>query len=109
MILRVVSNSGSRPLFSEKVHQSKERRDCIDTARIYSPPSVDRLYGIWGSYYNIPAAIFYLLKGDYKRRTASIARLFYNRQVPCLGRGSHKPAETRTMVTHCWTRLNPRV
>ena len=29
----------------------------------YSPPSVDRIWGIWGSYYNIPKAIFYLLKG----------------------------------------------
>ena len=25
----------------------------------------DRIWGIWGSYYNIPKAIFYLLKGDY--------------------------------------------
>ena len=31
-----------------------------------SPPRVDRIWGIWGSYYNIPKAIFYLLKGDYK-------------------------------------------
>ena len=31
----------------------------------YSPPYVDRIWGIWGSYYNIPKAIFYLLKGDY--------------------------------------------
>ena len=26
---------------------------------------VDRLWGIWGSYYHIPKAFFYLLKGDY--------------------------------------------
>ena len=32
----------------------------------YSPPEVDRIWGIWGSYYNILKAIFYLLKGDYK-------------------------------------------
>ena len=25
---------------------------------------IDRIWGIWGSYYNIPKAIFYLLKGD---------------------------------------------
>ena len=27
---------------------------------------VDRIWGIWGSYYNMPNAIFYLLKGDYR-------------------------------------------
>ena len=31
------------------------------------PPLVDRIWGLWGSYYNIPKAIFYLLKGDYNR------------------------------------------
>ena len=31
----------------------------------YSPPEVDRIWGIWGSCYNIPKAIFYLLKKDY--------------------------------------------
>ena len=25
-----------------------------------------RIWGIWGSYYHIPKAIFYLLQGDYK-------------------------------------------
>ena len=34
--------------------------------RVYSPPHVDRIWGIWGSYYNKPQAIFYLLKGDYR-------------------------------------------
>ena len=29
-----------------------------------SPPSVDRIWGIWGSYYDMPRAIFYLLEGD---------------------------------------------
>ena len=29
-------------------------------------PFIDRIWGIWGSYYNIPKAIFYLLQGDYK-------------------------------------------
>ena len=29
----------------------------------YSTPQVDRIWGIWGSYYSIPKAIFYLLKG----------------------------------------------
>ena len=31
-----------------------------------SPPYVERVWDIWGSYYSIPKAIFYLLKGDYK-------------------------------------------
>ena len=31
-------------------------------AFVYSPSSIDRIWGIWGSYHNIP----YLLKGDYK-------------------------------------------
>ena len=34
----------------------------------YSPPKVDRIWGIWGSYYNIPKTIFYLLKGDYSSK-----------------------------------------
>ena len=32
---------------------------------MYSPPEAGRIWGIWGSYYNIPKAIVYLLKGDY--------------------------------------------
>ena len=31
---------------------------------MYSPPLVDRISGIWGSYHNLPKAIFYLLKRD---------------------------------------------
>ena len=27
-------------------------------------PRIDRIWGIWGSYYSIPKAIFYLLKGQ---------------------------------------------
>ena len=34
--------------------------------RIYSPSFVDRIWGIWGSYYNIPKAIVYLLQADYR-------------------------------------------
>ena len=34
-----------------------------------SPPQVDRIWGRWGSYYNIPKAIFYLLKEDYRPKT----------------------------------------
>ena len=36
------------------------------TLKPYSPPEVDRIWGVWGSYYNIFKAIFYLLKGDYQ-------------------------------------------
>ena len=32
----------------------------------HNPPKVDRIWGIWGSNYNIPKAIFYLLKSDYR-------------------------------------------
>ena len=31
----------------------------------YNPPEVHRIWGIWGSYYNIRKAIVYLLKGNY--------------------------------------------
>ena len=37
----------------------------VEGFRVYSSPSVDRIWDIWGSYYNIPKAIFYLLEGDY--------------------------------------------
>ena len=37
-------------------------------SQVYSPPSVDRIWGIWGSYYNIPKNIFALLRGDYTCR-----------------------------------------
>ena len=29
----------------------------------YSPPYVDRTWDMWGSYYNMPKAIFYVLEG----------------------------------------------
>ena len=35
---------------------------------VYSPPELDRIRGIWGSYSNIPKASFYLLRGDYKAK-----------------------------------------
>ena len=31
---------------------------------VYSRRQVDRIWGTWGSYHNIPKAIFYLLKGE---------------------------------------------
>ena len=41
---------------------------------IYSPPKVDRIWGRRGSYLNIPKAIFYLLKGDYKSKSIGFRR-----------------------------------
>ena len=40
----------------------------------YSPPYIDRKWGIWGSYSYIPKAIFHKLKGDY--RLSDLERLF---------------------------------
>ena len=31
----------------------------------FCSPQVDGIWGIWGSYHNIPKTRFYLLKGDY--------------------------------------------
>ena len=48
-------------------------------------------FGIWGSYYNIPKAIFYLLKGDYIcNRDCSIWAVegylpFLKISIPCRG------------------------
>ena len=39
----------------------------------YIPLSVDRIWSIWGLYYNIPKAMFYLLKGAYNLLTMSKA------------------------------------
>ena len=43
----------------------------------YSPRYVDRIWVIWGAYYNTPKAIFYLLEGDYNMEafTCSVALL----------------------------------
>ena len=39
----------------------------------YSPSQVDRIWGMWGSYYKIPKAIFYLLKGDYNPKPSTLS------------------------------------
>ena len=31
-----------------------------------------QIWGIWGSYYNIPKAMFYLLKADYKSKLLEV-------------------------------------
>ena len=42
---------------------------------VYRPPEVDRIWGIRGSYYHIPRAIFYLLKGGYRERATGHIRI----------------------------------
>ena len=43
----------------------RTRRFGVHTTFLWTrPPEVDRMWGIWGSYYNIPDAIVYLLNGD---------------------------------------------
>ena len=42
----------------------------------YSPPKVDRIWGVWGPYYNIPKAIFYLLKGDYRMERIGLQKMY---------------------------------
>ena len=37
----------------------------LSKAQHIVPLKVDRIWSIWGSYFNIPKAIFYLLKVDY--------------------------------------------
>ena len=41
----------------------------------YSPPYLDRIWGIWGSCYNIPQAVFYLLKGNVRFLTQLTIRV----------------------------------
>ena len=45
------------------------------STQCYSPPEVDRIWGIWGSYYNIPKAIFYLPKGDYRVKGDNVSSM----------------------------------
>ena len=40
-------------------------------------PTLSRLWGTRGSYYNMPQHIFYLLKGDYKRKDSCKGVLEY--------------------------------
>ena len=62
----------ARPLPTPSQHEqvTSHLNSCLRVwglgLRVYSPPLVDRIWGIWASDYNIPKAIFYLLKGDYR-------------------------------------------
>ena len=44
----------------------------MEAGFVYGPLKVDRIWGIWGSYFNIPKAIFYLLKRDYRVSTGFV-------------------------------------
>ena len=53
--------------FGSLIYHKDPFLDCLLTTSkflAYSPPEVDRIWGIWVSYYNIPTVIFYLLKGE---------------------------------------------
>ena len=58
------------PMISSKTHRTPRAVSGEDSSssgfQVYSPAQVDGIWGIWGCYYNIPKAIFYLLKGDYR-------------------------------------------
>ena len=56
MILGYWDPSGAHAAF-------RNRKKAGTVTKPNSPPEVDRVWRIWGSYYNIPKAIFYLLKG----------------------------------------------
>ena len=51
-------------------HKAHLKYHCVRAG--YSPPQVDRIWRRWGSYYNIPKAIFYLIKRDYKSWACAI-------------------------------------
>ena len=61
--------------------EAKKRR----ITAVYSPPQVDRTCGILGSYYNIPKAIFYRIKGDYTCiQELSQACHMHSYDIPCM-------------------------
>ena len=37
---------------------------CPHERQVYSPPFVDKNYGVWGSYYGFGDPIYFLLEGD---------------------------------------------
>ena len=50
---------GMRMLHSHSLHTTATNSELL------LPPEINRIWGIWESYYNLPKAIFYLRKGDY--------------------------------------------
>ena len=51
---------------------------------------MDRIWGIWGSYYNIPKAIFYLLMGDYTSVGARSSQTQLPQKLPNSSPESHE-------------------
>ena len=56
--------------------------------------------GIWGSYYNIPTAIFYLLKRDYNTIWITIATIFPGITTTVIA--------SMYIITIMWLKLVPR-
>ena len=65
----------------------------------YSPPQVDRILGIWRSYYNIPKAIFCLLKGDYN--LLGFRAQGFGIFAVCCGAGNARVAAARSKCITC--------
>ena len=47
--------------WKDSMHRSSMCRMRYSSLRVQSPPEVDRIWGIWGSYYNTSEAIFYAI------------------------------------------------
>ena len=64
--MKPLEMSESRASSSRSLHPSAWRMiEIWQVGKRYSPPQVNRIWGIWESYYNIPKAIVNLPKGDY--------------------------------------------
>ena len=67
---RLAHRTAGKAIVSGRRHEARQGVARIENTQALnpktcSPPEVDRIWGIWGSYHNIPRAIFYLLKVDY--------------------------------------------
>ena len=47
-------------------HPDMSTCSLLENIQENSPPSADRIWGMWGCHYNLPKAIFYLVKGGRK-------------------------------------------
>ena len=52
----------------------QEQVPCLSCARTTGPPYANRIWGIWGSYNDVPQAMFYLLMGDYNATPHNVPR-----------------------------------
>ena len=53
----------------------------------YSPPYGDRMWGIWGSYYTVHEAGFYLLKGEHSIQSCRLRLTARHPPVAAVGSG----------------------